>query len=265
MRKIQVIILLILLMALVACGSDGEPEKAVDSPPDQAAEALPTSTLPPPVIVSDSESDNQPTGDGSASEETAEEAPAEPPAKQPIHPWPADSFGYGAQSHAVVGDPNYAMDVLSNQLGLDWVKVQMEWPLVQPDPETFQWYHYDGAVNEANARGLNVMFSVVGSPEWTRAAGGHNGPPDDYAQYANFLTALLNQYPGKIHAIEVWNEQNIDREWSTPQGLSPANYVQFLSQANEAIKAVDPNVIVISGAGRVAGKHGLRWCAPQWL
>jgi hypothetical protein len=251
MKKMLYMSLLILILSLVACGSDGEPEQPVDSPPDQAADALPTSTLPPPVIVSDSESDNRPADAGAA----AEEALAEPPAKQPTHPWPADSFGYGAQSHAVVGDPNYAMDVLSNQLGLDWVKIQMEWHLVQPDSETFQWYHYDGAVNEANARGLNVLFSVVGSPEWTRAAGGRNGPPDDYAQYANFLTALLNQYPGKIHAIEVWNEQNIDREWSTPQGLSPGNYVQFLSQANEAIKAVDPNVIVISGALAPTGVH----------
>jgi hypothetical protein len=255
MRKIQVLFLLLLLLTLVACGSEGEPEQTADNQPEQAAEALPTSTLPPPVIVSDTESGSQPSDAAGEEATTAEEAPAEPPAKLPTHPWPADAFGYGTQSHAIVGDPNYAMDVISNQLGLDWVKIQMEWPLVQPDPETFQWYHYDGAVNDANAKGLNVLFSVVGSPEWTRAAGGNNGPPDDYAQYANFLTALLNQYPGKIHAIEVWNEQNIDREWSTPQGLSPADYVQFLSQANAAIKAVDPNVIVISGALAPTGVH----------
>jgi hypothetical protein len=127
--------------------------------------------------------------------------------------------------------------------------------LVQPDPETFQWFFYDGVVDEANAHGLNLMFSIVGAPAWTRAAGGENGPPDDYANYTNFLDELLNRYPGKIHAIEVWNEQNLDREWATAEGLSPASYVQFLAQAYDTIKAHDPNIIVISGALAPTGIH----------
>lgn len=256
MSNKQYLLLLVLVLTLVACGGDSESDQAIESQPEQEAEALPTATLPPPVIISGDESqeqsDNSETTDG---EVGAGEAEAEPPAKQPTYPWPADAFGYGTQSHAIVGDPRYAMDVVSNHLGLDWVKMQVEWPLVQPDPETYQWFFYDGPINDANEMGLNVMLSVVGSPEWTRAAGGTNGPPDDYAVYANFLTALLNQYPDKVHAIEVWNEQNIDREWSTSGGLSPANYVQFLSQANEAIKSVDPNVIVISGALAPTGVH----------
>jgi hypothetical protein len=155
----------------------------------------------------------------------------------------------------VVGDPKFAMDTIGNNLGLDWVKVQLEWPLVQPDPETFQWFFYDGVVDEANNHGLNLMFSIVGAPAWTRAAGGENGPPDDYTHYTNFLNELLARYPGQIHAIEVWNEQNLDREWATPEGLSPASYVQFLSQSYDTIKANDPNIIVISGALAPTGIH----------
>jgi hypothetical protein len=147
------------------------------------------------------------------------------------------------------------MDVVSNQLGMDWVKVQLEWPLVQPDPETFQWFFYDGVVDEARAHGLRLLFSVVGSPPWTRVAGNENGPPDDVSHYTAFLTELLNRYPGQIHAIEVWNEQNLDREWATAAGLSPRDYVQFLAQAQETIKAIDPNIIVISGALAPTGVH----------
>jgi hypothetical protein len=179
---------------------------------------------------------------------------------QMLPAWTATDFGYGIQSHATIGDPAFTADVIKNQLGLEWIKVQLEWPLVQPDPETFQWYFYDGIVNEASEQGLYLMFSVVGSPEWTRAAGGKNGPPDDYNHYAQFLTALLNQYPGQIHAIEVWNEQNLDREWATANGISPEDYVTFLSTAYDTIKAIDPNVIVISGALSPTGPGDwVRW------
>jgi hypothetical protein len=249
MSKLKYGLLFVLLMALVACGGEAEPEEPVAGEPAEGEPAAgPTATLPPPVIVSGDEQDQA----DSAAEQPAEgESPAEPaaePVEQATFPWPADAFGYGTQSHATVGDPKFAMDVISNQLDLDWVKLQVKWPVVHPSQDAGQWFFYDGAVDEAAAHGLNLMVSVVGAPEWTRASGGENGPPDDYSLFAGFLTELLQRYDGKIHAVEVWNEQNLDREWATPQGLSPASYVQFLAQANEAIKAHDPNIIVISGA-----------------
>ncbi|MEJ2748210.1 MAG: hypothetical protein P8183_09930 [Anaerolineae bacterium] len=231
MKRMTVLfVILALVLILVACGGSDTP---VEIPVEAVTEpTLPpppaTATLLPPPVVSQS-GDNE--GDTAVSNEepAAPEAPAvtEP---QTLPPWPATDFGYGAQSHATVGDPAYAADVMKNQLGLDWIKVQLEWPLVQPDPDTYQWFFYDGIVDQAYEKGLYLMFSVVGAPSWTRAAG------------------LLNRYPGKIQAIEVWNEQNLDREWAAPDGISPENYVEFLRQAHDAIKAVDPNVIVISGA-----------------
>jgi len=258
MSKLKFLLFFVLVLALAACGGEAEPEEpAAASPTGGESPAEPAATLPPPVIVSGDDQAQPGTAEDqpSADEAPAEAAAEEPPVKQATFPWPSDAFGYGTQSHAVVGDPKYAMDVIDGQLDLDWVKVQVEWPLVQPDPETFQWFFYDGVVDEASAHGLNLMLSVVGAPAWTRATGGENGPPDDYALYANFLTELLNRYDGKVHAIEVWNEQNLDREWATAQGLSPASYVQFLSQANEAIKAHDTNIIVISGALAPTGIH----------
>ncbi|MCA9992381.1 MAG: hypothetical protein KDE29_15440 [Anaerolineales bacterium] len=252
-RPVYLWLMLALLAVLAAaCGGQANNEvvpeatalpatTAPETPPEEAA------TLPPPVIVED------------GGETPAEEpAPVEEPAPAgATFPWPADRFGYGTQSHAVVGDPAFAMDAIRNQLGLDWVKVQVEWPLVEPDPGVYQWFFYDGVVAEANRQGLNLMFSVVGAPAWTRSAGTENGPPDDFNLYANFLRELLNHYPNQVHAIEVWNEQNIDREWATAQGLSPVVYVDFLQRAYEAVKAVNPDIIVISGALAPSGVHDL--------
>jgi hypothetical protein len=50
-----------------------------------------------------------------------------------------------------------------------------------------------------------------------------------------------------IGAMAIWNEINLDREWSTaPQQLDPTRYVKLLQTAYDAIKKVDPNILVIS-------------------
>jgi hypothetical protein len=95
------------------------------------------------------------------------------------------------------------------------------------------------------------MLSVVTAPDWAREAGvdvSKHGPPANNADYVNFVSAILERYPGRIHAIEVWNEQNLDREWMSTGGLSAANYVALLRETYTAVKAIDPGVIVISGA-----------------
>jgi len=71
-----------------------------------------------------------------------------------------------------------------------------------------------------------------------------------------------------VQAIEIWNEQNIDSEWKTnPQAVSPEQYVEMLKLAYQAIKARDPNVMVISGAlsptGFFGGGCDARGCDDQ--
>ena len=243
------------LLLIVACGgAEPETETAASDIPTDTVPNLPTPELtsptplpPPPVVVEEIVGDT---------------APAPEMVETKIRPWPVDKFGYGVQIHgnATVGDPIFTMDTVQNQLGLDWVKMQLQWWLVHPEPGTGQWFFYDGVIDEAANHNRNLMVSVVGSPNWTRAAANHTGPPDDFNEYALFLTELINRHPGKIDAIEVWNEQNLDREWQTSSGINPEEYVRFLEVAYNAIKAADPDIIVISGALSPTGPGDwVRW------
>ncbi len=256
--------LIVALLLLVACGQAEEPAPPpTPIVPDAASGAAvvepepePEAALPPPVMETIEEPATQ--------AETADPAPESEDlvARTPLHPWPADQFGYGTQVHgnATVGDPVQTMDAVESQLGLDWVKMQLQWWLVEPAPGEFQWFFYDGVVEESYNHGLQLMVSIVGAPEWTRAANNHIGPPDDYQEFARFLRDLIDRYQGKIHAIEVWNEQNLDREWQTASGISPEDYVRFLQVAYEAIKDADPDIIVISGALSPTGDGDwVRW------
>ena len=97
------------------------------------------------------------------------------------------------------------------------------------------------------------------APEWAREQGNQRlnevGPPGNPQDYANFLLTMIYRYPGQIHAIEVWNEMNLDREW--PQGqINPATYVQMLAKSYTAIKAANASVMVISGAPSIGSFMG---------
>jgi hypothetical protein len=144
------------------------------------------------------------------------------------------------------------MGEVRDKLKLNWIKQQVRWKDVEPQPGQYDWTALDVSLKLAQEYGTKVMLSVVTAPDWAREAGNQRleevGPPGDPNTYANFLTVLLYRYPGQVHAIEVWNEMNIDREWASVSGLSAANYVALLRTAYTAIKAVDPNIIVISGA-----------------
>ncbi len=257
MRKYSFLILFIFVLLLAACGSEPEvqapaPQATSETSQPEVVEAETAATLPPPAVETSEES--------VVTEPSTPEPTAEP--SGPIPPWSAEDFGYGVQVHgnATVGDPVLTMDTARNRLGVDWIKAQIQWWLVKPEPDADQWFFYDGVVDEAYRHNLRLMLSIVGAPAWTRAAGGENGPPDDYAAYAAFLQELLTRYDGQVHAIEVWNEQNLDREWTTANGISPEDYVEFLRVAYETIKAHDPNIIVISGALSPTGTGDwVRW------
>ena len=250
--KLSWLLAALLLLALAACGGGQTAgTEATLAPEGQPAATLPAetvATLPPPVV----EGEVLPTPTLAAPAEGGEAAPVEQPAAEAevSGPWPADQFGYGIQVHgnATVGDPAATMQAVRDQLGLSWVKMQVQWWLVKPDPTGDQWFFYDAVIEQAHLHGLRLMVSVVGAPAWTRAAGGEDGPPDDYNEYARFLGEMIDRHPGRIDAIEVWNEQNLDREWTSSNGISPEDYVRFLQVAHDAIKAKDPNIIVISGA-----------------
>lgn len=142
-------------------------------------------------------------------------------------------------------------NVAANQLGVRWVKSQIRWEDIETERDTYDWFIPDTYLPSAARENLKVMVSVVTAPAWARESGvdtAQVGPPADPAEYAQFLTDLLRRYPGQIHAVEVWNEQNLDREWTSSGGLSAANYITLLRTAYQAIKAVDPGIIVISGA-----------------
>ena len=176
------------------------------------------------------------------------EVPATPAAVRPID---ETRFELGTQVQVSHDLMDQWADVAANQLGVNWAKMQVRWENFEPEDDAFNWTDTDLYIPAMAAQGVNVLVSVVTAPEWAREPGVNlqrHGPPADPAEYAEFVSELVARYPGQIGAVEVWNEQNLDREWTSLQGLSASNYVGLLAAAHDAIKAVDPGIIVVSGA-----------------
>lgn len=146
-------------------------------------------------------------------------------------------------------------EMASDQLRLNWVKSQVVWRDIEKAKGQYDWFEMDVALNTLPNYNLKTLLSIAKAPDWARdpgariQAGVYDGPPANPQDFADFLTALLQRYPGKVHAIEVWNEINLDREWATnPPAINAQRYVELLRISQSTIKALDPNIIVISSA-----------------
>ena len=139
---------------------------------------------------------------------------------------------------------------VADDLGMTWVKQQVRWEHMQPQPGEIDWGALDLVMPSAQKFGIKLLLSIVTAPDWARepeASLERHGPPADPQVYADFVAAIVQRYPGMIDAIEIWNEQNSAREWTSVKGLNAADYVQLLRISYDAIKALDPGIIVISG------------------
>ena len=162
-----------------------------------------------------------------APETTAAAAPPPPPAAPVAAPSYGGNFEIGGQTQS------FANRQLMHDIGMNWVKFQHKWsPGDSPDAVA-------GRIADAHNSGFKVLLSIPGAQTYPPPGG------IDFDAYVDFLAGVAALGPD---AIEVWNEQNIDFEWPAGE-IDPTSYVNnMLAPAYNAIKSVNPNVMVIAGA-----------------
>ena len=186
-----------------------------------------------------------------------EEVALEPTLTPVPTPFPVDvkRFQVGIQVEAAPdfnseNQDNWYRSVAAD-LGMRWVKQQVRWDQLEPAAGEINWRLLDFVMPSARKFDIKMLLSVVGAPAWARepeAVLERRGPPADPQAYAGFVAAILNRYRGQIHAIEVWNEQNLNREWTSVHGLDAEKYVELLRATYQTVKSIEPGTIVVSGA-----------------
>jgi hypothetical protein len=135
---------------------------------------------------------------------------------------------------------------LVQDAGFRWVKQEFAWREIEGAGKgIYDWTATDRLMQQVDDHGLNIIARVGAQPEWVGGGYPEIGPPDDYQDFADFLTVLATRYKGRIDAYQIWNEPNLSREWGE-SAPDPAEYTRLLKVAYQAVKAADPGAYVIS-------------------
>jgi Beta-galactosidase len=80
-------------------------------------------------------------------------------------------------------------------LGVRWIREELDWSTVEPQPGVFTWSTFDRLLENAASRRLRVLPLLLGTPSW--AGPKSLGLPDDPAAFAVFAAAAATRYgPG---------------------------------------------------------------------
>ncbi len=173
-------------------------------------------------------------------------AAAETAAAETAAPAPAPVMATGITTFFTGQDTTLVIEQIQ-RLGMSWVKLDVMWRDLEPTAGVYNFDELDAVVAMLDQADLNILFTVWAAPGWTRSNAEESGPPDDFSAYAGFMRTLAERYQGRVQAYEIWNEPNLRREWnSTRHPISAASYAELLRLSYEAVKAGDPNALVIS-------------------
>jgi polysaccharide biosynthesis protein PslG len=152
---------------------------------------------------------------------------------------------------------------LISEAGFVWIRQEFPWQDIEihergdfvdrrNDPNGVDaWAKYDNIVDLAERYDVQIIARISSPPAWSRALSedqtGTFAPPDDYTDFANFAAALAKRYEGRVTYFQIWNEPNIPPEWGN-YPVNPEEYTKLLCETYQAVKAANPDAVVLSGA-----------------
>jgi len=141
------------------------------------------------------------------------------------------------------------------------VKQTFAWEDIEPVQGQFNFTESDRLIDLLESRGLQVIARLSDAPPWShpsitaeKEVDYIDAPPDDLTLMANFCRVLAERYRGRIAAYQIWNEPNLHREWGLREP-NAAGYVGLLAACSDAIRAVDPDAILISAGLAPTGTY----------
>lgn len=143
------------------------------------------------------------------------------------------------------------------EAGFTYIRQIFVWAEIEPAQDTYwdpnndvdSWAKYDRIMEMAEERNLDVVVRLDKPPRWAREGQPDidqfpAGPPNDYQDYAEFVSTVIRRYQGQIEYVQLWNEPNLGFEWGGYE-VDPADFTELLEVGYEAVKGVDPDVKVL--------------------
>ena len=103
------------------------------------------------------------------------------------------------------------------------------WSMKRPDGN-WDFANYDALANELETHGITILPILYGDKK----------PPFDMEEYKEYIRTIVRHFKHRLPAVEIWNEANL-RDYFRE---SPQEYAKILKAAYEAVKSVDPSILV---------------------
>src|SRR4051794_14511616 len=145
-------------------------------------------------------------------------------------------------------------------MGVNWLRVVILWRSVAPSSGSstspvgfdgagqagYLWGRYDRVINEARARGMNLLVTISGPiPKWASANHKSYTYKPNVARFQKFVTAVGDRYRDQVDMWSIWNEPN-HPGFLTPQyaerkshryAYSPKLYRQLFLAGDRGLRA----------------------------
>ena len=131
------------------------------------------------------------------------------------------------------------------EAGITCMRTDFGFGAIAGEKGKYNFTRYDNLVDKMGAAGIEILPILEGY-DWEVAGKRSDAVPlyRHPEEWRAYIRAVAEHYKGKIHAYEIWNEQDGGFWKPSPNA---AQYVSLLKIAFEEIKKVDPEATVIVG------------------
>lgn len=137
------------------------------------------------------------------------------------------------------------------ELGVGLVRTDLTWSLMEPSQGDFDFNPMDERVMPYWNGGIDVLGILDYGNPWATSVEGADDkvPPDDPADFAAYVIAIVGHFDGILDTYEIWNEPNAGyRFWKPELKGDPAAFGVLLKAAVTAGRATCPTCRFVFGA-----------------
>ncbi len=134
---------------------------------------------------------------------------------------------------------DYDYELKLEESGAKWAREHFSAEVLMGESADDWWDRYDTIMANYQELGLSVVGMLAYGPD----NGVYTRPDLDW--WSEYVTAVVDRYHDQISVWEIWNEPDSS---DYLENNTVANYKELLRVGYQAVKAIDPNALVLNGA-----------------